>query len=91
MVLPDSVRTVSQGAFFGCKSLRKTVLNGKLEVLGSEEHFNRNTILNGVFQKSALEDVQLPETLKKIGCRAFAGCKNLRGVRLPERLECIGA
>ena len=57
MILSDSVRTVSQGAFFDCKSLRKTVLNGKLEVLGSDEHSNRNTILNGVFQDSALDNI----------------------------------
>lgn len=57
MILPDSVRTVSQGAFCGCKDLKKVVLNEGLEVLGSEEHSNENTILNGVFEDSALEDI----------------------------------
>lgn len=54
MTFPDSVRTVSQEAFFGCKDLKKAALNDGLEVLGSEEHSSGNKILNGVFQDSAL-------------------------------------
>lgn len=37
-----------------------------------------------------LENVRLPETLKKIECKAFAGCKKLKRIELPKSLECIG-
>ena len=57
VTLPDSVRTVFQGAFCGCKDLKKVVLNDGLEVLGSEERSSGNKILDGVFQNSVLEDI----------------------------------
>lgn len=44
----------------------------------------------GVFYESALERVRLPSTLKRIESDAFANCRNLRSVQLPERLEMIG-
>ena len=44
----------------------------------------------GVFAKSTVENVSLPSTLKRIEHTAFYGCKNLRELKLPERLEYIG-
>ena len=44
----------------------------------------------GVFQESALEDVKLPTTLKRIEHSAFIGCKSLKKIKLPEGLEYIG-
>ena len=43
-----------------------------------------------MFQNSALKRVKLPSTLKRIECRTFAGCKNLKTVELPNGLEYIG-
>ena len=62
-----------------------------LEVLGTGEYENDGTLLYGVFEESALEDVRLPSTLKKIKFRAFNVCTDLRSIKLPERLEYIGA
>ena len=44
----------------------------------------------GVFEGSALERVELPSTLKRLGYKVFFGCGRLRSVRLPEQLEYIG-
>ena len=44
----------------------------------------------GVFSYSAVENVSLPSTLKRIEYSAFEGCKGLRNVSLPEGLEYIG-
>ena len=35
--------------------------------------------------------VKLPSTLKKIECRAFKECRNLKKVEFPESLEAIEA
>lgn len=43
-----------------------------------------------MFYESAIENVQLPSTLRKIENYAFVNCRNLRSIRLPERLEKIG-
>lgn len=44
----------------------------------------------GVFQESAVKNVDFPQTLKRIECNAFYCCQNLKGVRLPDELEVIG-
>lgn len=80
VVFPKSLRTVSQGAFSRCGNLKTVVLNDGLEVLGSEEYLNGSKVITGVFESSALESVKLSETLKRIGTRAFAGCKNLKRI-----------
>ena len=44
----------------------------------------------GVFENSALENIFLPSTLKRIEYNAFKDCKNLKNINLPNRLEFIG-
>ena len=43
-----------------------------------------------MFSESTLECVELPSTLKRIEYDTFEGCKNLKYIDLPERLEYIG-
>lgn len=38
-----------------------------------------------------MEDVRLPSTLRIIENSAFVRCKNLKEIKLPDRLEKIGA
>ena len=90
VVFPSSLRTVAQEAFSGCRDLRKAVLNEGLETLGTDEYSRSNCMYDGVFDGSALEDVVLPPTLRRIEYRAFAECSNLKRVKLPEGLEYIG-
>lgn len=90
IIFPSMLRTVSQGAFSQVGSLRKAVLNEGLEILGTNELKPDGDLYLGVFQDSGLRGVKFPSTLKRIGNNAFAGCKNLRVVRFPERLEYLG-
>ena len=53
---PSSFRTVAQGAFANCMNLKVVKFNEGLEVLGTDDDKH----LDGVFQGSALESVQLP-------------------------------
>ena len=43
------------------------------------------------FGKQALEEVRLPETLKKIGPHAFSMCSGLRKLELPDSVEELGS
>ena len=90
LVLPAALRTIAQGAFYKCEGLRAVKLNEGLEVLGTNEYSKYGDMYCGVFQRSAVEEVALPSTLKKIEYSAFEECKNLKNIRLPDRLECIG-
>lgn len=89
VVLPASIREVSQGAFAECENLKAAEFGEGLEVLGANERSAKGVLLNGVFEGSALEDVKLPSTLRKIEYRAFTDCRNLKRVALPEALERI--
>lgn len=43
-----------------------------------------------MFGESALEYIKLPSTLKRIEYAAFYGCRSLKSITLPDRLEYIG-
>ena len=60
-----------------------------MEVLGKDEYLDGKELC-GVFEGSAIEDIKLPTTLKRIEYSAFKNCKYLKRVRLPEKLEYIG-
>ena len=54
---PASLRTISQGAFAECASLRTATLNDGLESLGADEYGVFRKRLLGVFQNSGLAGV----------------------------------
>ena len=66
------------------------VLNGGLEVLGTDEYTPDGRTWYGVFQESTLESVELPSTLKRIEYNAFQSCKRLKSIVLPDKLEYVG-
>lgn len=78
-----------QSAFQDCKNLKRLRLNEGLEVLGTDDRPD-GKYWCGVFRGSAVEDVFLPSTLRRIEYDTFAECKRLKSITLPERLECIG-
>ena len=59
-------------------------------MLGTNEYKEFDSELFGVFQGSAVEEVRLPSTLKRIEYNAFRGCRNLKRLVLPDKLEYIG-
>ena len=90
IVLPGSLRTISQGTFANCRRLKTVKFADGLEVLGTDEYENDNQWFYGVFGESALEHVELPSTLKRIEYNAFQHCKDLKSINLPRKLECLG-
>lgn len=84
-VAPSSLKAIGQGAFCSCKRLRHVELNEGLETLGSDDY-----LCTGAFQDTALENIKLPSTLKKLGCWAFFGCGSITNVALPDGLEYLG-
>ena len=59
-------------------------------MLGKAEYPVNGGQYYGVFQESSLKYVGLPPTAKKIEYNAFKGCKNLKSINLPEKLEYVG-
>ena len=89
LTLPQGIIEIGDRAFSGCQSLQAIELSAQLQRIG-EEAFYHCTALNierfpdgltalgeGVFARSGLGAVLLPEGLMTIPARAFADCNGL--------------
>lgn len=73
LVLPDTVKTIGDWAFYKCKSLRTIDAGSGLEAIGAYA-FSECT---------ALEVVILPMQVNDIGEYAFSGCSSLKSFDVP--------
>ncbi len=100
VVIPESVTTIGNHAFFGCASLEKINLPAGLteisqSLLGGCTALSEITIPDGVtaigdsaFQKCAsLTEIVLPQGLRRIDGEAFFGCTGLSYIDIPDGLE----
>lgn len=86
ITIPESVETVGDNPFYGCDNL--STFNGKF---ASSDH--RCLVVNGTlkaFAPAQLQTYEIKNDVTQIGANAFAGCENLNGVLLPEKLNSIG-
>ena len=103
VVIPESVTTIENHAFFGCASLEKINLPAGLteisqSLLGGCTVLSEITIPDGVtaigdsaFQKCAsLTEIVLPQGLRRIDGEAFFGCTGLSYIDIPDGLETAG-
>ena len=103
VVIPESVTTIENHAFFGCASLEKINLPAGLteisqSLLGGCTALSEITIPDGVtaigdsaFQKCAsLTEIVLPQGLRRIDGEAFFGCTGLSYIDIPDGLETAG-
>lgn len=83
--IPASVEKIENGAFevsAGVSYTRSIVF---------DEYSKVTEIPDGAFHSlRSLENIVLPQGLKKIGVQAFAGCSFLKMIALPDSLEEIG-
>lgn len=77
VVLPDGLQSIPDHAFGGYKNLKKVNFPKSLKNLS-----------NGAFAGTALESVEIPETIKDI-FSAFGDCHELVSVKLPANLSKI--
>lgn len=80
LVIPNSVKSISNYAFYNCDSLYSVAFPDELTNIG-DNAFNGCTRITSII---------LPSKLTSIGASAFAGCKGLQSVSIPENVETIG-
>ena len=73
VTIPDSVTIISSCAFSQCTNLETVKLPSNLERL-----------VSGVFEGSGITEISFPLTLKRVGYRTFADCKNLKEIFIPK-------
>ncbi|WP_303838042.1 leucine-rich repeat protein [Ruminococcus flavefaciens] len=79
IVLPDSVREISEHMCAGCPNLRSIKLPANITSI--PEHAFSDC--------RSLEKINIPSGVTEIGRFAFYGCKSLKEVKLPEELEIL--
>ncbi|EAY03355.1 surface antigen BspA-like [Trichomonas vaginalis G3] len=103
IVLHDTVKYISSGAFQACSSLNSLKLSKNLEVLGIQAFFDclslkdlsiytkLTNISIGAFENcKSLESLNLGNNIKSIDSRAFYNCENLVSISFTPSLEIIG-
>lgn len=80
LVLPDSVVSIRDNAFYLCTNLYAVTLNNGLKSIG-----------NKAFLKCEnLQEIKFPDTLEEIGTDAFSYCNSLKTVEIPSSVKSIG-
>ena len=79
-VIPDSVVTVSDWAFCGCKDLRSIEIPDSVYEIGE----------GAFYMCEALEELTVPDSVVRIDDTAFRGCTALRQVTIPESVKEFG-
>ena len=79
-VIPNSVRSIGDCAFYGCSGLTKLTLPNSVRSIG-----------DGAFSGcSGLTELTLPNSVTRIGDCAFYGCSGLTELILPNSVRSIG-
>lgn len=72
LILPNTLKVLSDGAFLGCEGLTKVILPESIEEVGD---YLFAYCIN-------LQEVELPINMKYVGLYSFAGCKSLTNINL---------
>ncbi|MCD8089172.1 MAG: leucine-rich repeat protein [Clostridiales bacterium] len=79
IIIPDSVKRISEAAFYGCTGLSSVQLGNRTEEIG----------LQSFERCSGLTEITLPDSLKILGEYAFCA-SGLKNVEIPASVEEIG-
>ena len=92
IVIPESVEEIAEGAFYSCSGLKGIWVKEENTYYSSDENgilYNKDkTIL--ITAPGSLQEIIIPEGVKKIEKNAFSDCYNLQEIIIPEGVEEIG-
>lgn len=80
VVIPDSVTTIGDYAFYNCPNLTSVTIGNSVTSIGKA----------AFRQCSSLIDIVIPNSVTSIGEYAFAGCSSLTSIVIPNSVTYIG-
>lgn len=103
LVIPDSISSISEGAFEGCTSILTLTFGTGIKNIPAYAFYNCTslqeiTIPEGVesigewafYSNSSLKSVSIPDSVTAIGSDAFRDCKRLSSVNVGDGVASIG-
>lgn len=78
--VPETVKEISENAFYLCSNLRTIKFSDSLEKIGDKAFIKCGN----------LAKLNLPSSLREIGADAFSYCDSLKSVEIPSSVEKIG-
>jgi hypothetical protein len=80
IIIPNSVTSIGNGAFFGCSGLTLIDIPGSVTSIGE----------NAFAYCSGLTSIDIPSSVTSIDNDAFHGCRGLTSVNIPNSVTSIG-
>ena len=103
LVIPDSVTTIGEEAFYNCSSLTSVTIPDSVTSIGEKAFYNCSSLTSVTIPDSvttigdyafrdcsSLTSVTIPNSVTMIGEYAFYGCGSLTSVTIPNRVTTIG-
>ena len=103
IVIPNTVTSIENKAFFGCKSLLSISISDNVVSIGDRAFQNCTSLTSidipsgvtsigdSAFQKcTSLTSIDIPSGVTLIGNMVFSGCKNLINITIPDGVTSIG-
>ena len=80
VVMPNTVITLGQEAFSGCRGLQSIHLSENLDIIGERAFENCH----------GLTEIEIPGTVTVLGSHAFVDCSNLVSINIPDKVGYLG-
>ena len=79
-VIPNSVTSIGECAFYNCDSLVSVVIPNSVTSIGNEAFYSCDSLVS----------IVIPNSVTSIGDNAFGGCRSLTSITIPESVTSIG-
>ena len=102
-IIPNSVTSIGDAAFSGCRSLSDIVIPDSVSSIGDAAFSGCRSLTEIVIPNSvtsigggvfwncrSLSNIVIPNSVSSIGTWAFCGCKSLRSLVIPDSVTSIG-
>ena len=80
-IIPDDIKSIGGGVFYGCKGLKSVTIPDSVTSIGD----------NAFSGCSSLTSITIPDSVMRIGIAAFSGCNRLANIIIPNSVTSIGA